>query len=986
MVRIGIRILALVVVVATSLTALSQGITNSALRGRVTNEGAGLPGVTVEVSSPILQGTRTAFTSSNGDYVFAALPPGPYKVTFKLQGFETVTKNANLATAQQATVDAAMNLAGVAAAATVVATAETVSTTTQSSTTITSDVTQKLPVARTIISAVDLSSGISRTGPSGNVTISGAVSFDNVFTVDGAVIQDNLRATPYNLFIEDAVQETTTSVSAVSAEFGRFTGGVVNTVTKSGGNTFSGSFRTTLTNDAWSAITPSNEIRTQKVNPTYEATLGGFILKDHIWFFGSGRFQKTTGSGQLAYTKIPVPTGNDEKRYQGKLTISPFQNHSITGNYLKVTQEQSGYVFPAFSSVLDLDSVITRQLPQDILTLNYNGVVTSSFFVEALYSNRHFTFENSGSRYTDLIKGTIIRDRSRGNARYNSPTFCGVCDPEERNNRDYLIKGTYFLSTGSLGSHNIVFGYDNYAGTRKANNYQSGSNYRLFASSTIIQGTDLFPVVDNRSYIYYTPISTLSQGSDALTHSVFVNDAWRVNDRLSVNLGVRWDKNAAKDSRGVTTADDSAFSPRLAASYDVTGKGNLKVAASYAKYIGGIQESQLDSTSNAGQPGLLYWFYAGDPLNVNVPAGQPLLTRAEVLTRVFDWFFAQGCPNLTTCKLPLAYGYVPGLSATIKDTLKSPYADEFTVGVSGNVANKLAYRVDFVRRKFGDFYNVVRNTTTGQTTDGLGTYFDLGIVNNTNSVERNYTAMQTQLSYRMPGLNVGANWTWSHTLGNFDGENATSGPIQNSTESYPEYKAFANNNPYGSLATDQRHRVRLWAVWDVPFLPKAAGAMSLSVVQALETGLAYGAVGSVRSRNYITNPGYSTPPSSVTYYFTARDAFRTSDISRTDLGLNYSFRIADTVEIFLQPQVINLFNNQGLVGVDTTVQTAVSPGGAQNSYLNFNPFTDTPVQRPHGDTSVKTANWDYGPNFGRARSAADFQQPRTFLMSLGLRF
>ena len=71
-----------------------------------------------------------------------------------------------------------------------------------------------------------------------------------------------------------------------------------------------------------------------------------------------------------------------------------------------------------------------------------------------------------------------MRDLSRGNARYNAPTFCGVCDPETRDNRDFLVKGTYFLSTEKLGSHNIVVGYDNFSGTRKANNYQSGSNYR----------------------------------------------------------------------------------------------------------------------------------------------------------------------------------------------------------------------------------------------------------------------------------------------------------------------------------------------------------------------------------------------------------------------------------------------------------------------------------------------------------------------------
>ncbi len=90
-----------------------------------------------------------------------------------------------------------------------------------------------------------------RTDWSGAITISGAQSYENLYMVNGATIVHNLVGTPYDLFIEDAIQETTTITSSVSAEFGRFTGGVVNAITKSGGNAFSGSFRTTLTNDDW---------------------------------------------------------------------------------------------------------------------------------------------------------------------------------------------------------------------------------------------------------------------------------------------------------------------------------------------------------------------------------------------------------------------------------------------------------------------------------------------------------------------------------------------------------------------------------------------------------------------------------------------------------------------------------------------------------------------------------------------------------------
>src|SRR5450631_776983 len=211
---LGLKFIAVVLLLCSGSLALAQGLTNSGLRGRVENENAGLPGVVVVVKAATLQGERTASTTANGDYGFAGLPPGEYTVTFKLSGFETVTRAVTLRAGQQESLDAKMVVSGVTAAATVSAKAETVSTGTQGSTTITSELTNKLPVTRTILSAVAASAGVAQVTSLGNAfSISGAATSENLFTVDGAVIIDNIRATPNNLFVEDAIQETTTSVS-----------------------------------------------------------------------------------------------------------------------------------------------------------------------------------------------------------------------------------------------------------------------------------------------------------------------------------------------------------------------------------------------------------------------------------------------------------------------------------------------------------------------------------------------------------------------------------------------------------------------------------------------------------------------------------------------------------------------------------------------------------------------------------------------------
>src|SRR6185369_1443692 len=112
----------------------------------------------------------------------------------------------------------------------------------------------ELPIQRTLQSIVALQPGVVANSATGSaIAISGAFAYDSLFLVDGSVTNEGLRGQTHNLFIEDAIQETTVMTGAISAEYGRFTGGVVSAITKSGGNQFSGSFRDTLTNERWTA-------------------------------------------------------------------------------------------------------------------------------------------------------------------------------------------------------------------------------------------------------------------------------------------------------------------------------------------------------------------------------------------------------------------------------------------------------------------------------------------------------------------------------------------------------------------------------------------------------------------------------------------------------------------------------------------------------------------------------------------------------------
>lgn len=976
-------VLAAAVLCATA-PALAQGLTTANLNGHVTQSGTGIPGVTVTAKSPALQGSRTTQTGKNGDYLLVNLPPGEYTVTFALAGFQPQTKPVRLNAGSSADLDAALSI-NLEAATTVEGRAEVVSTTPQASATYTATELEKLPTARTLLSAVNLSAGVNQNGPNNAFTVGGAMSFENLFTVDGVVVSDNVRTTPNALFIEDAIAETTTSVSGISAEYGRFTGGVVNAITKSGGNTFSGSFRTTFTNDAWQSKSPTtlglNQTLNQNVVPRYEATLGGPIWKDRVWFFGAARLQNVKASAALAQPLLTsYDTGDDEKRYEGKLTLSPFMNHTLTGTYLKITREQTNYSFPSIP-VMDFASIYNRQLPQEQIAANYNGTLSSNLFLEGQYSKRKFSFENSGGLYLDLIQGTVVRDVTRGQA-YNAPIFCGVCGPEKRNNDDWYGKGTYFLATPSLGSHTIAAGYDNFGGQRVSNNYQSGSNYHVFGTTSIIRDGVIYPqwIANGASTrLVWYPIPVLSQGSDVRTQSVFVNDQWRLSTNLSFNVGVRYDKNHAKDSFGSITADDHAYSPRLAITWDPKGDNKIRFTGSYAKYVAAPAETQVGAGSPAGSPAVDVYNYLGPSINADANASN-LLTTAQALQQLFTWFGITA-PNQTPNVLPNSAS-VPGVNVLItQGGLASPSANEYVLGVGGSIGSKGSFRIDAVKRKYVDFYNERIDTSTGQVTNSLGQHFDVHIVENTNAAERQYYGLNTSFEYKVASaFRLGGNWTWSHTYGNFNGENSGSGPLRFGGQQYPEYTQTSWNTPRGDLATDQRHRVRLYGTLDLP-VPASFGAMSVGLLQSMDTGTPYGAAGTLNPSSYVTNPGYLQVPTSVTYFFTPRDAFRTETTYQTDLSLNMSKTIGP-IEIFIQPQVLNVFNAAHVVIVDTAVLTNAS----STTYARFNPFTTTPVQG---------TNWAYGPNFGKptafttaanAGTTGSYQLPRTFRISAGIRF
>src|SRR5262245_22909414 len=446
--------------------------TTGTISGHVTDRhGLALPGVAVTVTSPSLQGVRTTATSSIGDYVISLLPPGTYLLTFELAGFQNQELTAIIAPTQTLPVDAALSQAGMTEEVTVVgAPTHVLTQTAQVATNLRQDLIDALTTNRDINASVLMAHSVHATGAGGAYSIAGAMSFETLFMIKGVSVSDNLRGQPYDLYIEDAVQETAIATAGLSAEYGRFSGGVVNVITKSGGNRFSGSFRDTLLNDRWRAFTPFEQRqlatdstlgdpRVDKTVPTYEFTVGGPVEKDRLWFFVAWRSQKQESGRALILTNIPYTFQSNQRRNEGKVTFSPRAGHRVQGSFIDSFEEQTNQAQnPA--NVMDLNSLYTAKRPMNLFTMQYAGVLSRAFVVEARFSGRNETFKGVGAPTQDKVLGTLLVDR--GGRRYWSPTFCGVCDPEQRDGQEFFAKGSYFSSRQRLGSHQMVLGYDGY--------------------------------------------------------------------------------------------------------------------------------------------------------------------------------------------------------------------------------------------------------------------------------------------------------------------------------------------------------------------------------------------------------------------------------------------------------------------------------------------------------------------------------------------
>ncbi len=952
---------------ATATGASAQGRQTGTIRGTVLDaQGLVLPGVTVTVRSSALQGVRTTATDINGNYQIVALPPGAYRVVFELSGFAEIVETATVSLGGDVGVNAAMAPAGVVETVQVVGVVPTPIETTVTSSNITADEVNALPTSRQPWRIAELQPGLTDNTPNvGQVTINGAFAYDNIFLVDGVDVNDNLFGVANSLYVADAIQETQVLTSGISAEYGRFSGGVINVITRSGGNDFSGSYRLNMYKPSWTALTPfEDEPREGDLsdNLDHEITFGGPVVRDRLWFFYSGLVTRQEQSDTFNETGIGYDTSVAEDRHQAKLTATLAPGHTVSGSYLRRAFTDTGSTF-GFSIVPS--TIIARERPQDLFVTTYRGSLANDLFAEVQYSQKRHGFRGGGGTSTDIFDSPFLT-RTQALGHYNAPYF-DATDPEDRNNRQITGNVTWFLSSRSVGSHSLKAGFERYTSTNSGGNSQSSTGYVFRADYAA--GPDGSPLLgDNQQLIpRFIPgprtlilnwLATRGARIDINTTSFFVNDEWALNDHFSFNLGVRGETVDSEATGGITTVDTSSVVPRLGMAYDPRGDGRLTIQSTYSHYAGKYSEAQFAETTNVGNPDLLVGIYTGPP-----GAGRGF------------------APGFDVDNYLIVDGSFASQNVMLDPNLKSPLTKEFTASVGGTLRDRGHLKATYIRRRAGNFIEDFLDTTTGATEimhegRSYGMFVN-EMFRNTDELERNYDALQFDGRYRVTSrFQLDGSYTVQlRNEGNFEGEATNQPGVASVAFDYPEIFPADRLYPYGRLNDFQRHKVRIWGIYNLGL--GWAGDVDLGGIWRYNSGQTYSLTSSgvgltARQQAILDELGYASGPTSQTLYYAERGTENFKGYGLLDLSVQYQLPIWRTARPYFKFELYNVFNTDTLITWDNTV----------------NPVYDGPV-----DELGLPTTYEEGPRFGEGTSVGDYPPwlagldgGRTFQMSLGFRF
>ena len=954
------------------------GQTTGEIRGQVKDAtGAVLPGVSVEAKSPALQGTKVAVTGPDGTYRISLVPPGEYTVTFSMSGFGSVSRKTAVQLDKTVVVDGTLSLS---TTATVIVSGVAPVIDATSSTTganFTSEFTKTLPVGRQYQAVALKAPGVIQGfgSDSGNLAFQGSTGAENNFMIDGVDTTEVQYGRQGKQAPAEFIQEVEVKVGGYQAEYGHAQGGVLNAITKSGGNEFHGDafgYYQGRNDEAdggniWAAedkhlqqkadSLTTNRAQTDPIRNTLQADygvdVGGYFWKDRIWFFGAydrvhqgGKNFLNNPIGNGTINGSPGPgtgtlTGNTTAReltqdlYAGKLTFRITEGISLVGSVFGDPSTLGpNLVTPNAGSEPGTYQGTTEQGGLDY-TGRLSGVVGSNFLFELQAAKHQEKTVQTPANQLDRLFTTVTPA--------GQPATGGFGFHRDQDFSRNYFRGSVSAYATLLGSHEFKGGGDYAQVSADSKRLYTGPagnkewvQIRTFPSATCPGATTVGCKVYQHEYnssgqrnAAGDPIEVDIAPGGTVSHSTntgaFFQDKWQILPTLTLTLGVRWEDQKVKDINNLTQIHiNDEWMPRVGFAWDFLGGGRSRLYGSFAR------------------------FYETMPADINIRA-----YGLEITTAVYNFDPNSDHGDARACQAPFSVcrfnpNAVLGGSSQIKTGgsfgeptqpgIKGQYSDNISFGVQWEPVHDLSVGVEGIYRSLGrviedggsvnadgdlEYFIFNPGSTFISPTSGAlvgGDYVDV-------PPKRFYRALQFTAQKRFSNrLQFIASYVYSKLEGNYDGvfQTSTTQLDPNINSAY-DYRYFLTN-ARGYLSNDRRHTVKLDGSYITPF--------------RLTAGLSF----FYYTGTPLTTMGYSNGYRNYEFYFTPRGSVgRTPDIYDADLHLGYMIPMGPA-EFNFGIDIFNILNQQRVLAQDQRGDISQGTQDANGNLIALGPANPNYLQ------------------------------------------
>jgi hypothetical protein len=892
--------LSLAALLALVTSSFASAQTTGQIIGTVADQqGAVLPGVTVTATSPQLQGDRTAVTDSTGTFRVPSLPPGTYTVKVSLAGFQDLKQeNVTVSLDKTATLNMKMQLAGVATSVEVTALSPVIDTTSAAGgVTVDQAMLQKLPVARNFYATAQFAPGV--TSDAVGPTVMGSSGAENKYIIDGIDATGIQTGSQMKSLLVDFIEQVNVKTEGANAEFGGFTGGVVEAVTKSGSNKFAG---TAYVFGQGGSLQQGNSTATKRPQTTttvgniahqYDGgfTLGGPIMVDRLWFYGGyNPFQQkdassiirpigtTPGTPGVGST---VPLTTNKNLYVGKATYKAGRNQTVEFSINGDPSKLDGALFAVAGPPSTWSG--TEKTGTADFRGSYNGVFANNWLITGSAARHHElqTFTGDGANTPLLLDQTVSPNLRTGG-------FGGF---EDHNYKRDVYKADL---TRYQGKHTFKGGFMGMKVDSLDQRYSGGGGqiiYKLIQASTgTIYYRHRYFVNDQAAGFDSSNPATwqiaLPLTSEPINHNygAYGQDQWRVLPNLTIEGGVRWEERNLGDRFGKTVINlNKNWAPRVGFSWDPKNDGRGKVFGFYGIYYEDIP-MDINIRAFGGELACFCYNFDSSPSNIIPISGTP------------------GKNAL------LGSGVEP-----VDPNLKGQYVNEFLIGTEREILPSLSVGVrynhrelknvieDFLIPSLGEY----RIANPGQGTLGQSMGFYDGVTTAPAPLAKRVSDIVELTATKRFTHNwqLLASYTWQKLEGNYDGtfQNST-GQLDPNINSAFDYADFLVN-AQGKLTNDRTNQVKVDASYTV----------SKGALNNLELGVVSHWYSGVPETAY----GYSFAYANWEYYLVPRGSLGKGPSDyEADLHIGYPIKLGGRARATLNADIFNVLGRQAITVLD----------------------------------------------------------------------